>query len=293
MRMNENIGAALLGQNSERLTPPTQRACAFTRANAPMFFAVGGSLLLTARWHSLRERATYAFRDDPGLRVWLLQECAPRRLARVQHLREYATITWPELDWPAADERFNKLVDANTIPIEPTLAQRALAQCTASSQAAVLFRWLAHTTEDARLRAIAERSAAEEIDAFGHFRDLYERTRARRLGFRAAWRTTRRAMGAARDVHVQSAFDALVAQWGPNAPFPDIAYAELTGRMAAAITGQCALSWIERIIFRPWKEKPRPLAFDGRDRTQPGFRPVLASPVDPWCAVRQKARWQP
>src|SRR5688572_14243984 len=179
MRMNENIGAALLGQSAERLTAPAQRACAFTRANAPMFFAVAASLLVTARWYSLRERSAFSFRDDPALRVWLLQECAPRRLARVQRLREFATITWPELDWPAADERFNRLVDMNVPPIEPTLAQRALAQCTAASQAAVLFRWLAHAAEDARLREIAEGSAADEVDAFGRFRDLYERTRIR------------------------------------------------------------------------------------------------------------------
>src|SRR5688572_13270568 len=128
MRMNEKIGVALLGQGAERLPGPMQAACAFTRANAPMFFTVGASLLLTARWHSLRERAAYAFRDDPALRVWLLQECAPRRLARVQRLREYATFTWPELDWNAADERFNKLADSNTPPLEPSLAQRVLAQ---------------------------------------------------------------------------------------------------------------------------------------------------------------------
>jgi len=294
MRMNENIGVALLGQGAERLTAPTERACAFTRANAPMFFAVAGSLMLTARWYSLRERAAYGFRDDAGMRVWLLQECAPRRLARVQRLREYTTLTWPELDWNAADERFNKLVDSNAPPLEPTLAQRALAQCTAASQAAVLYRWLAHAAEDARLRAIAERSAAEEGDTFGHFRALYEETRAgRRLGFRPAWRTVRRAMGAARDVHVQCAFDALVAQWGPNAPFPAMTYGELTQRVAVTITAQCALSWLERLIFRPWKEIPRPLAFHVREPKQPGFRPVVMSPCDPWSGVRESARWRP
>ena len=294
MRLNEQIGLALLGQEAERLGSPALRPCAFTRANGPVFYAIGAALLLTARWYALRARTADAFTAYPAFREWLLEGRATARLARVERLREYVAITWPELDWNAADERFNALLDSNGPLPEPCPTRRALQQCVAASQTAVFFRCLARWVEDARLRSLAGQIAAEEAEAFARYRALYDEAHKQHpLGFRNAWRTVSATMRAARDVYVQCAFDALVAQWGPNAPFPALTYAELTRRIAAATQVHADLSWQERLVFKPWKEKPRPLAFDVRPRTRPGFRPVLAQDSAPRTGVADKGTWRP
>lgn len=294
MRLNEQIGLALLGQQAERLSSPELRPCTFTRANGPVFYAVAATLLMTARWYALRAQTADAFTAYPAFREWLLEELAPKRLVRVERLREYATITWPELDWTAADDRFNRLLDSNAPPPEACPARRALRQCVAASQTAVFFRCLTRWAEDARLRALAAQIAAEEAEAFARCRALYDETHKQHpLGFRNAWRTVSDAMRAARDVYVQCAFDALITQWGPNAPFPALSYAELTRRIAAAAQAHAELSWQERLVFKPWKEKPRPLAFDVRQRTQPGFRPVLVQDDARRTGVADKGQWRP
>ena len=56
-----------------------------------------------------------------------------------------------------------------------------------------------------------------------------------RVGFAAAWRTALGCVRFARDTGVRLAFDALLTQWGPNAPFPAIDYAEFVKRMKSVI----------------------------------------------------------
>lgn len=277
MKLDESIGAALIGRSVERLRlPGAFRQCAFVRVNGPIFYAVAAASLLESTAPAFVERACDDFASHKAFCDWLRSTWLPEREARVIKLREYIAVTWPEFDWSAAKDQFRAATAGVVDNPSLILAQKALARCTAVAQSTLFYRCLARWTDDPQLRDLAAGMARQDEEAFARFREVFDAaSKQHALGFRAEWRAIAVSVRAARDLHVQSAFDALVAQWGPNAPFSQTPYAEFTARVAAAAFEHLKLGWPERIFFKAWKQPPRPSMPAIRPRKTPGFRAVL------------------
>ena len=230
-----------------RILPAVSRAARpVSSSSAPtgrFFYSVGAASLLEAFAPLYAERMLHFFRGDQALCDWIRNEWSPRKAARAKALREYIATTWPEFDWCAAHEQYRSAIEQNggPGPHRATAAHEALARCVAAAQSALFYRALARWADDVVLRDMARAMAQEEALSFAYFRAAFERrARVERVGFVAAWRTALSCVRAARDTGVRLAFEAIVAQWGPNTPFPAIDYIEFAKRMKGVIERQAS-----------------------------------------------------
>lgn len=256
-----------------------QTRLAIVHANGPFFYSVAAASLLEAFAPRYAERVLHFFRGDQTLCDWIRNEWSPRKVARAKELREYIETTWPEFDWRAAHEQYGSAIEQNggPGPHRATAAHEALARCVAAAQSALFYRALARWADDLILRDMARVMAQEEALSFAYFRAAFERrARVERVGFVAAWRTALSCVRAARDTGVRLAFEAIVAQWGPNTPFPAIDYIEFAKRMKGVIERQARLGLPERVLFWSWKRVPRVAAVAPRQSVSKWFKPVLA-----------------
>lgn len=267
----------------------------FIRSNAVLFYSLGAASLLEALAPKCADRAKSVFANEPDFCDWMRTAWAPRRIARMRRLREYLALTWPEFDSGAACDRFLQVTEAQKSAPPASRAREALARCAAASQSALFYRCLASWAEDVRLRALAGEMAREDESAFARFRTNYETAaRIERLGAWTSWRSASARIREARDVYVGSAFNALVAQWGPNAPFAPMAYAELVARVSAMVLRYGCLGWTERVVLRPWTRPPATRSVDSKPRAKTWFKPVFAPrrersmhSLSPWSDSRR------
>jgi hypothetical protein len=185
---------------------------------------------------------------------------------------------WPEFDWHSSLEHYRTVGcgEGAVAPRRPTAAHEALARCVATAQSGIFYRSLSRWAEDAKLRELAAKMAADEAQSFNHFRSLYDRRlKAQGFGCTAAWLTAIGCVRSARDGHVPRAFNAINAQCAIQVPFPVLEYPEFVRRMGAVIERHGNLGTPERLLFRPWKAQLRLPALDREQRALPWFRPVL------------------
>lgn len=249
----------------------------FVRSNAALFYSLAAASLLEATAPRCADRASVVFTSDVDFCNWIQTVWAPRRIARMHQLRKYLALMWPEFDSAAACEQFLQAVStpASLRPAPPAL--EALARCTAASQSALFYRCLAQWAEDVQLRALARGMADEDEIAFARFSANYKSVdRGERLGMWASWRSADACIREARDTYVKSAFDTLVLQWGPNAPFGTMAYAEFVRRIKSMVDRYGGLGWAERLVFRAWGSPPSTAPVRPGRRMIAGFRPVVA-----------------
>lgn len=255
-----------------------QTRLVIVRANGPLFHSVAAASLLESFAPLYAERVLHFFRGDQVLCDWIRNEWSPRKLARAKELREHIETTWPEFDWCAAHEQYRSAIEQNggPGPHRATAAHEALARCVAAAQSALFYRALARWADDVVLRDMARVMAQEEALSFAYFRAAFERrARVERVGFAAAWRTALGCVRAARDTGVRIAFEAIVAQWGPNTPFPAIDYIEFVRRMKGVVERQARLGLPERVLFRPWGRVPQVAAVQPQQPVSKWFKPVL------------------
>lgn len=256
-----------------------QTRLVIVRANGPLFYSVAAASLLEAFAPRYTERMLHFFRGDEALCDWIRNDWSPRKVARAKELREYIQTTWPEFDWCAAQEQYGSAIEQNggPGPHRATAAHEALARCVAAAQSALFYRALARWSDDLILRDMARVMAQEEALSFAYFRAAFERrARVERVGFATAWRTALGCVRAARDTGVRFAFEAIVAQWGPNTPFPAIDYIEFVKRMKGVVERQARLGLPERVLFRPWTRVPQVAAVAPKQPIARWFNPVLA-----------------
>ncbi len=249
------------------------------RANGPLFYSLATASLLEATMPLAADRLLHFFGGDRAISNWVTAEWLPRKLERAAELRKYMSTVWPEFDWDASLEHYRTVgcAEGARAPRCPTGAHEALARCVATAQSGILYRSLARWAEDARLRELAATIAREEANSFTHFRDLYDRRlKAQGFGCTAAWRTALGCVRSARDGYVPRAFAAINAQCAVQVPFPVLEYPEFVRRMGAVIERHGNLGTPERLLFRPWKARPRlPAPGAQQQRALPWFRPVL------------------
>lgn len=285
MRVHDGVTSASLGQADRLVIRGALRQCAFARANAPLFYSVGAACLL----ETTAGRGAEIAQDDPAFLGWLRSDWLTERHARALKLREYIAVTWPEFDWPGAVQEFSARTPANGAD-GGSLTEKALAQCVATAQSAIFYRFLSRWTDDPQLRRIASIMSRLDQAAFARFRERFERcSREQPLGFRAQWRTIQDAVRAARDVRVQGAFEVLKAEWGPNAPFAQLVYPEFVRRLRAVFGVHADVRWHERCLFGAWTRDP--VAAPQRLRLQRWFKPVV-SPDAAANAVHTAPRWR-
>jgi hypothetical protein len=251
------------------------------RANAPLFFSVGCASLLESAATRHASRMLRLFSHDAQFCDWLKSQWLPAKLTRARKLRDYVETAWPEFDWAAAAEHHRASVAGSGGPAcSPDATHEALGRCIAAAQSVLYYRALARWGDDRRLRELAATIASEETHAFAQFRAAFERaSRAKRIGFTAAWRTALACVRTARDTHVRLAFEALAAQWSGRAPFPRLDYSEFVRRMRAVVIRGAELNMIERVVFRAWRHAPQ-----GGFQPTPSFgagwfKAVLANPA--------------
>jgi hypothetical protein len=161
-------------------------------------------------------------------------------------------------------------------------AYETLRRCAAAAQSALFYRCLACWAEDVSLRRVAAEMAREDVTAFARFRARYESSaRTERLQIWTSWRGVNAHVRDARDHYVQSAFAALLAQWGHNAPFGTMAYSEFVKKIKTVIDRYGALGWAERFVLRAWNSAPATLPEPPAPKVVPGFRSIIApDPTD-------------
>jgi hypothetical protein len=204
----------------------------------------------------------------------------PQRAALGRRLREYLERTWPEFDWNAAYKEFYGSYRRPRPGLdrrEASAALGALGLCAAAAQAAVLYRALARCADEPALRALAREAASEHAGYFGHFRALFECCkREERVGLVAGWRTVRAACRSARDFHARAAFEPICGHWSGAPTVPGLDYGEFRARMVPLVERHAGLGRIERLLFRPWLERERPLPAPQLPERRPERRLSLA-----------------
>jgi len=214
--------------------------------------------------------------------LWLEQIWWPQRAELGRQLREYVEATWPEFEWGAAHEEYcggyrprSGLESGRDSP-----ALEALALCVTAAQAALFYRTLAGSADEPLLRELARKAACDHAGFFDYFRGLFDRCRRLEpVGFAVTWRTVVAVSRSARDHDVAAAFEVLGRHWKGAAICPGFDYPEYRARMARLIRRHAGLGPVERMLFRPWLERPRiePTSRAAPARTDGGWRPALQS----------------
>jgi hypothetical protein len=258
------------------------RARAIVRFNGLIFCGLAAaSFLETASLlHGTRLARVFATRPEVGL--WLEQTWCPRCAELGGRLREFIALIWPEFDWSAAYHEFYERYRRGPALAGPgrSAALEALALCVASTQAAVFYRALARGAEEPALRALARQAAQGHGSSFDHASALFERcARYERVGLLTAWRAVHASCRAARDFDVRVAFEPLGRHWRGAPTVPELGYGDFRARMAALIERHAALGRTERLLFRPWLERERPVPVLEQPGKGPERRGPLAQPA--------------
>jgi hypothetical protein len=254
------------------------RARAIVRFNGLLFYglAVASFLETAAPLHATRLARVFATRPEIGL--WLEQTWCPRCAELGRRLRDFVAATWPEFDWNAAYQEFHERYRRGPALAGPgrSVALEALGLCVASTQAAVFYRALARGAEEPALRALARQAAQGHGSSFDYSSALFERcARYERVGLLAAWRALHASCREARDFDVRVAFEPLAGHWSGAPTVPEIGYGDFRLRMAALIERHAALGRTERLLFRPWLARERPVP----ELEQPGKGPERRGPL--------------
>ena len=256
------------------------RTRALVRFNGMTFHSLATASFLEAAVPLHVNRLVQVFGPHPDVGSWLEQVWWPQRAEIGRQLREYVEATWPEFDWNAAYHEFYESYRPRSglLRRDTGMALEALGLCVTSAQAALFYRALANSADDPVLRALARRAACCHAGGFDYFRVLFERCkRNERLGIAATWRTVIAASRCARDHDVASAFQVLSRNWNGAPTVPGMGYSEYRERMVQSIQRHAALGPVERLLFRPWLERGRPVPAPQPSFAPPGRWPQLAA----------------
>lgn len=270
---------AIASKTAHREKTEQARARAIVRFNGLLFYSLAAASFLETAvpLHVNRLGQVFAARPDVGL--WLEQIWRPRRAELGCRLRAFIEATWPEFDWSAAYQEFCEcyrpgpaLADRNA-----SAALAALGLCVTAAQAAVFYRALARSADEAALRALARQAAQVHGGCFDYSSDLFERCeRYERVGLVTAWRTVQAICSSARDFDARMAFEPLARNWRGAPTVPELGYGEFRARMASLIQRHAALGRAERLLFRPWLERERPVPAPQLPEKHQERRPPLA-----------------
>ena len=254
------------------------RARALVRFNALAFHSLAAASFLETAVPRQVNRLAQVFGAHPDVGLWLEQVWWPQRAELGRQLREYVEATWPEFDWNTA---YNEYLESHRprSGLESghgSTALEALGMCAMAAQAALFYRALANSADEPGLRDLARRAACDHAGFFDYFRALFERfKRSRRVGFAAIWRTVIAVSRSARDRDVAAAIQTLARNWKCAAIVPDLDYSEYRERAARLIQRHARLGPVERLLFRPWLERSRPVAAPQLACVRPERRPRL------------------
>jgi hypothetical protein len=252
---------AIATRTAQRERSEQARARAIVRFNGLLFYSLAAASFLETAvpLHANRLGQVFAARPDVGL--WLEQAWWPRRAELGRRLRGFIEATWPEFDWNAAYEEFYERYRLGPALAAPGATPAALGLCVTSTQAAVFYRALARSADEPALRTLARQAAdLHGVSFFDYARALFERCeRYERMGLVTAWRTVHALCRSARDLDVRMAFEPLGRHWSGTPTVPELDYGAFRARMASLIERHAALGRTERLLFRPWLERERPL----------------------------------
>jgi len=255
------------------------RARALVRFNGLVFHSLAAASFLETAVPGHVNRRTQVFGAHPDVGFWLEQAWLPQRAELGRQLREYVEATWPEFDWNAAYHEYYES-HRPRFALENGhggLSLEALGLCVTAAQAALFYRALANSADEPALRALARKAACDHAGFFDTFRALFERCQqVERVGFAATWRTIIAISRSARDHDVAAAFHALARNWKGAAIVPGLDYPEYRKRMAQRIERHAGLGPVERLLFRPWLERDRPVPAPQPSSVRPGRWPQLA-----------------
>ena len=255
------------------------RARALVRFNGLAFHSLAAASFLETAVPEHVNRCTQVFGAHPDVGLWLEQVWWPQRAELGRQLREYVEATWPEFDWNAAYHEYHEShrPRSGLESAHSGLALEALGLCVTAAQAALFYRTLANSADEPALRALARKAACDHAGFFDYFRALFERCQQfERIGFTATWRTVIAISRSARDHDVPAAFQALAPNWKGAAMVPGLGYPEYRKRMAQLIKRHAGLGPVERLLFRPWLERDRPVPAPQPSSARPGRWPQLA-----------------
>jgi len=247
---------------TQRAQTEHARARALVRFNGIAFHSLAAASFLETAVPVQVNRLTQVFCAYPDVSLWLEQIWWPQRAELGRQLREYVEATWPEFDWNAAYHEYH----ASYRPRSGLWsgcggsALEALGMCVMAAQAALFYRALANSADEPTLRALARKAARDHAGFFDYFRALFERCKqSGRVGFAATWRAIIAVSRFARDHDVATVFQTLARNWKGAAIVPDLNYPEYRERMAQLIQRHAGLGLVERLLFRPWLERGRPM----------------------------------
>jgi hypothetical protein len=240
------------------------RARAIVRFNGLLFYGLAAASFLETAvpLHATRLAQVFATRPEVGL--WLEQAWCPRRAELGRRLCDFVAATWPEFDWSAAYQEFYERYRRGPALAGrvPGAALEALGLCVADEPA---------------LRALAQHAAQVHASGFDYSSALFERcARYERVGLLTAWRAVHASCRAARDFDVRVAFEPLGRHWRGASTVPELGYGDFRMRMAALIERHAALGRTERLLFRPWLARERPVAGPQLPETRHERRPPHA-----------------
>ncbi len=255
------------------------RARALVRFNGLTFHSLAAASFLETAVPGHVNRRTQVFGAHPDVGLWFEHVWLPQRAELGRQLREYVEATWPEFDWNAAYHEYyeSHRQRSGLERGHGGLALEALGLCVTAAQAALFYRTLANSADEPALRALACKAARDHAGFFDTFRALFERCKQfERVGFTATWRTVIAISRSARDHDVAAAFQTLARNWKGAATVPGLDYPEYRKRMAQLIQRHAGLGPVERLLFRPWLERDRPVPATQPSFARPGRWPQLA-----------------
>jgi hypothetical protein len=250
-----------------------------TRHNGLVFYGLAAASFLETAIPVHATGLLQLFSADDEITRWIERCWWPAKCGHAREMRSYIETVWPEFDWGAAYADFYEAYR----PLAAVLharhgAREALVRSASAAQASAFYRCLGTSADDAGLRHMLYRMAADESAHFAFFRRTYvQRDRSGRLGVLKAYRTVVTCVARARDVDVQVAFSHLGARhWYGDTPFAHIEYPEFVQRMGELVRRHVPLGIAQRLLFRPWW-KPRALqAVPTTARRPPARSRVLA-----------------
>jgi hypothetical protein len=240
---------------------PASTPQVMTRHNGLVFYGLAAASFLETAIPVHATGLLQLFSAEEEITRWIEQCWWPAKCHHARESRSYIETVWPEFDWAAAyGDFYDAYRPLAAGPRVPDCVREALVRSASAAQASAFYRCLGTSSDDALLRQMLYRMAADESAHFTFFRRTYlQRHRSGQLGLLKAYRTVVTCAARARDVDVQVAFSHLGARhWYGDTPFPHIEYSEFVQRMGEVVRRHVPLGMAQRLLFRPWWQ-PRAL----------------------------------
>ena len=199
------------------------------------------------------------FHDDPQVSSWLRERWEREELQHGKALRRYAETAWPEIDWPAAYDRFFQEFSEKCAGdgLESSRCLEAVSRCIVEMGTASYYSTLSALSPEPVLAQLATLIRRDEVRHYKYFyryfRAYWEREHPGRLGvLRAIFRRMRMMDSSDSSIALKNAY----LMRHPGAHYDAFVYRKLQKQVRLAMGANFPVEMSAKMTLKPLDLNP-------------------------------------